>query len=136
MRPIDNKTRENIIFAKQRNEKRETISLWLGISISTVDKVWKRFKETGSFLPTPYTGRKSNIDANTDNQIREMIKRTPDITLEELIYELSLPLTVSGLFRKLDRMGLSYKKRRSIHQTGNALMYKKNVKAGRKTGQH
>ena len=110
MRPIDNKTRENIISAKQRNEKRETISLWLGISISTVDKVWRRFKVTGSFLPTPYTGKKSIIDTETDARIRNTIKETPDITLEELIYKLSLPLTISGLFRKLGRMGLSYKK--------------------------
>ena len=135
MRPIDNKTRENIISAKKRNEKRETISLWLGISISTVDKVWKRFNETGSFLPTPYTGKKSIIDAETDARIRNTIKETPDITLEDLIYELSLPLTISGLFRKLDRMGLSYKKRHSTLQTGNAQMYRKNVKAGRKVKQ-
>jgi len=136
MQPIDNKTRENVILAKRRNEKRETISVWLGISISTVDKVWKRFKKTGSFLPTPYNGRKSSIDTETDEAIRNTIKETPDITLEELIEKLSLPLTISGLFRKLERMGLSYKKRRSTRQTGNALMYSKNVKVGRKTSQH
>jgi transposase len=110
MRPVDNKTRENIISAKQRNEKRENISLWLGVSVSTVDNVWKRFIKTGSFLPTPYTGRKSTIDAKTDEEIRNTIKEHSDITIEELINKLSLPLTVSGLFRKLRRMGLSYKK--------------------------
>ena len=135
MRPVDEKTRANIIAAKQRNERRETIALWLGVSISTIDKVWRRFKETGSFMPTPYIGRKSNIDAATNEKLREIINKYPDLTLEELIDELSLPLTISGLFRKLDRMGLSYKKRRSIHQTGNAKTYKKNVKTGRKIKQ-
>jgi transposase len=133
---IDNKTRENIISAKQRNEKREIISLWLGISISTIDKVWKRFKETGSFLPTPYTGRKSNIGTETDERIRNTIKEIPDITLVELIEELSLPLSISGLYRKLNRMGLSYKKRQFTLQTGNALMYKKDGKIGRTISQH
>ena len=122
MRPVDDKIRENIIAAKKRNEKRETIALWLGVSKSTVDKVWKRFKDTGSFSPTPYTGRKSAISTETDEKIRETIKANPSITLEELIDALSLPLTPSGLFRKLKRMGLSYKKRLSIHQIVNGLM--------------
>jgi len=111
MRPTEEKTRENIIAAKQRKEKRGTIATWLGISISTVDKIWRRYNETGSFTATPYIGRKSSIDAETDDKIRMTINENPDLTLEELIDELSLPLTPSGLHRKLDRMGLSYKKK-------------------------
>jgi DNA-binding NarL/FixJ family response regulator len=37
MRPTSNSDRENIVRAKQRGEKRETIALWLNVSISTVD---------------------------------------------------------------------------------------------------
>ena len=133
MRPTDNKTRENIIKAKQRKEKRETIALWLDVSVSTVDKVWRLFQEKGSFLPTPYTGRKSSIDIETDEKIRATIKENPDITLEELIEELSLPLTPSGLCRKLDRMGLSFKKRRSTLSNKTAPMSPKNARIGTKT---
>jgi transposase len=133
MRATDNKTRENIIKAKQRNEKRETIAFWLNVSVSTVDKVWKRFKETGLFLPTPYTGRKDSIDAETDEKIRDAIKAKSDITLEELIEKLSLSLTPSGLSRKLDRMDLSYKKRRFSHQNKTAPMSSKSAKIGVKT---
>jgi transposase len=109
-------------MAKQRNEKRETIAYWLNVSISTVDKVWRRFKETGSYSPTPYTGRKSKIDEETDKRIRAEIKANIDITLEEMIEKLSLPLTPSGLCRKLDRMGLSYKKRHSMQKNSNGKM--------------
>ena len=136
MRPVDNKTRENIIAAKNRSEKRETISLWLGVSISTIDKVWRRFVETGSFLATPYTGRKSNIDTETDGRILEAIRQCPDISLTELIDELSLPLSPSGLFRKLNRVDLSYKKRRSIRLTANAPMYKRSVRSGGSSNPH
>ena len=111
MRPTENKTRENIVAAKQRNEKRETIAFWFGVSVSTVDKIWQRFKNTGSSFPTPYTGRKSSIDGEMDLKIRQVIEETPDITLEEIIDELSLPLTASGLCRRLDKMDLSYKKK-------------------------
>jgi transposase len=130
MRPVDEKTRANIIAAKQRNEKRKTIALWFGIDMSTIDRIWRRFKKTGSFSAIPYTGRRSNIDAATDDKIRETIKKYPDITLEELIEELSLPLTISVLFRKLERMNLSYKKRRSILPSNSVLMCKKSVKTG------
>ena len=129
MKATDNKTRENIILAKQRKEKRETIAFWMNVSVSTIDKVWRRFKETGSFEATPYTGRKSSIDAKTDEKIRESIKRNPDITLEELIDELSLPLTPSGLCRKLDRMEFSFKKRQHIRQSKTAPTSKKNAKS-------
>jgi transposase len=127
MRPTDNKTRENIILAKQRKEKRETIAFWLNVSVSTVDKVWRRFTDTGSYEPTPYTGRKSSIDILTDENIRAAINETPDITLEELISKLSLPLTPSGLCRKLGRMGFSFKKRQLIRQSKTAPMSKRNA---------
>ena len=113
MKPTDEKTRENIVLAKQRNEKRQTIALWLNVSISTVDKVWRRYRETGSYLAIPYTGRKSDITAEQDDLVRAKIKETPDITLERINEELKLGLTVSGLWRRMDKMGLSYKKRHS-----------------------
>jgi hypothetical protein len=37
MRATDNKTRENIVLAMQRKEKRYNISLWLNVSLSTID---------------------------------------------------------------------------------------------------
>ncbi len=68
MKPTDDKTRENIIIAKQRGEKRERIAYWLNVSISTIDKIWRRFKETGAYSATPYLGRKSDIDTEMENK--------------------------------------------------------------------
>ena len=110
MKPIDDQTRKNIIAAKERTENRGAIARWLNVSISAIDKIWKRYKETDSFLPKPYTGRQSSTSKETDDKIRETIKNKPDMTLEELIDELSLNLSPSGLHRKLQRMGLTYKK--------------------------
>ena len=112
MKPTDDKTRENIVKAKQRGEKRETIAQWLNVSLSTIDKVWKLFTTTGSYFPKPYLGRKSIIDEATERRILDKIKEKPGITLEELRDKLSIPLTISGLHRKLKRMGVPYKKKR------------------------
>ena len=130
MKPTDDKTRENIILAKQRGEKREKIAYWLNVSISTIDKVWRRFKDTGSYSAIPYQGRKSDITKEMDYKIRATIREIPDITLEKLIEKLSLALTVSGLSRKLDKMGISYKKRRFTQTTKNVQISKKNAASG------
>jgi len=114
VRATDNKTRENIVLAMQRKEKRSTTALWLNVSISTIDKVWKKFKATGNHHPIPYTGRKSDLTPQQDTQIRTKIQQQPDITLLELIDELQLDLTQSGLSKHLKAMGLTFKKRRSM----------------------
>ena len=103
--------RELIIKSKLRGEQRETIALWYEVSVSTVDKIWRLFKDTGSVLPKARKGRPSKIDEETEKKLRVAINNTPDATLEELIEELSLPLSVSGLWRRIDKMGLSFKKK-------------------------
>jgi len=119
VRATDNKTRENIVLAMQRKEKRSNISLWLNVSLSTIDKVWRKFRETGTYLPIPYTGRKSTLTAEQDRQIRAKITETPDITLNELREKLSLDLSESGLSLHLKKMGLSFKKRHSMQTAKN-----------------
>jgi transposase len=119
VRATDNKTRENIVLAMQRKEKRSSISLWLNVSLSTIDKVWRKFRETGAYLPIPHTGRKSTLTAEQDQQIRAKIAETPDITLNELREELSLDLSESGLSLHLKKLGLSFKKRLSMQMAKN-----------------
>jgi len=114
VKPISNEMRRNIIAAKQRNETVEQIKKWLNVSESTISRIWNKFKKTGTYEPIPYTGRRSDIPPEKDDEIRAKIKERPDITANELIDELSLNLTTSGLYRRLAKMGLSYKKRRCI----------------------
>jgi transposase len=101
MQPVSNDKRADIVAAKQRGESVVTIKKWFNISDSSISRIWNKFKKTGSYTPIPYTGRKSDITPETDIKIRVKIKETPDITLDELINELSLNLTVSGLSKRL-----------------------------------
>jgi len=119
VKPISNDKRASIIAAKQRKESVEQIKKWLNVSDSTISRIWNKFLKTGSYAPIPYTGRKSDISPEKDEEIRVKIMEEPDITAEALIEELSIDLTTSGLYRRLARMGLTYKKRRSI-QTGKS----------------
>jgi transposase len=111
MKPISKEKRELIISAKKRGEKEEEIAHWLEISVRSVSRIWKLYNETESIQPKKRPGRKSSLDDATIEQIRMTVKQQPDMTLEELIEELSLPIRKSRLAVILTRMNLSFKKR-------------------------
>jgi transposase len=112
MKPVSEDKRRNIVEAKKRGETVETIIKWFNVSASTISRIWNKYLKTGGYAAMPYKGRKSDITAEKDTEIRNYIHAHNDSTLEETIEALSLNLTVSGLSRHLRKMGLSYKKRR------------------------
>jgi len=115
MRPVSNEKRELIIEAKKRGESEKNIMKWVkNTSRSSIGKIWKLCRTTGSYKPKPYKGNNRKITPQTEEKIRQTIKEKPDITLQELIDELSLNVCESGLSRRLKKMGLTYKKRHSI----------------------
>jgi transposase len=122
MRPISNEKRQIIIEAKKRGETEKTILNWVqDISRSSITKIWKQYQTTGTRKPKPYPGRKSHLSKEQDKQIRDKIQKTPDITINELIEELHLDITESGLSKHLKAMGLSFKKRHSMQTSKNEL---------------
>ena len=122
MKPTSSEKREQIISAKQRGEKTENIILWVKVSKSTIDKVWRRYRETGSGAAKPYKGSTSRITAEIEHQIRSEIDKNNDITLEELIECLELPIKKSQLSRLLISWGISYKKRHCTQKINNGKM--------------
>jgi transposase len=120
MVPISNEKRALLIAAKERGEKEEDIAKWLGICKSSVSKIWKQYKETGSFEPVPYPGRKPLLSEEKWADILALVAKEPDKTLEEIIQELDLPIRKSRLSVLLIRAGYSFKKRLLIppHKTG------------------
>lgn len=131
VRAISDDKRADIISAKQRNESVVEIKKWLNVSDSTISRVWNKFLKTGSYLPIPYTGRRSDITPEQKESIKAKIFANPDITIENLIDELNLNLTQSGVSRLLFRMDFSLKKRRSILADKNAWMSHKRGKSGK-----
>ena len=117
MRATSNELRELIVEAKLRGEKSETIMKWYKVSKSTIDKTWSRYQKTGCCHAKPYAGRSSIITPEIEENIREKIKEENDITLDELIDELNLPVKKSRLSELLISWKLSYKKNASRKRT-------------------
>ena len=110
MRAISKEKRELIIAAKERKEKGEDIAAWLGVSLSSVNRVWKQYKSTKSISPKVRTGRPPRLGKAKIEEIKAAVKAEPDITLEELIDRLALPIKKSRLSVILIGMGFTYKK--------------------------
>jgi transposase len=112
MRPVSNEKRELIIEAKKRGETEKNIMKWIkNTSRSSIGKIWKQYRTTGTIQPKPYKGNNIKITKETEEKIKQTIKEKPDTTLQELIDELNLNVTQSGLSRRLKKMGFTYKKR-------------------------
>jgi len=117
-KPISSEKRADIIKHIQAGESKEDIAKWLLINLRTVNRVLKRYNETGSYLALSNAGgQKPLITEETMNRVVQKVKEVPDMTLLELIDEFNLPFSESALSRRLTRLGFTYKKRHFI-QTG------------------
>jgi len=130
MKPITIEKRELIINAKERGEKESDIARWLDISKSAVASIWGLFRRTNSIAPKPYLGRKPVFTDDMKEKVVQRIKEQPDMTLEELIDELELPIQKSRLSEWLIERGLTYKKKRSTQRNNLEKTYNKSEKTG------
>lgn len=132
MKPISMDKREIIIAANERGERREAIALWVGVSTSSVYKILRLYKQNKTLAPMPFLGRQSVLTAQQLAKIKERVEKENDITLEELIEKLQLPIKKSRLSQVLIGMGFSFKKRHFIPKNNNVKTLCKNVPNGKK----
>ena len=119
-KPISNDKRDAIIKHKQAGESDLTISKWLIIHPCTVYRVWKKYKETGSYEAKPLNnGRKPLVSNETMEKIILKIQECPDMTLQELIDEFDLGISQAALCKRLIKVGMSFKKRHSTQMDKN-----------------
>lgn len=73
-------------------------------------KLLERRRETGSIAPLKgKVGRKRKLELKRD-EIIQAVNNNSSLTLQELISELDLPVSVSTLWKSLKRWGISLKK--------------------------
>ena len=99
-KPLSDDLRKRIIDSKLRGDTEGKIASEKEVNKSTVTKLWSLFRSTKSYAPRPtIRGRKPRLSECQLEQIRKKIIDCPDITLQELIDQLSLPVCISALSR-------------------------------------
>ncbi len=117
MKPISNDLRRRIIEAIQENEETQPeIAERFSVGLSTVEKLWHRFRATGSYQALPHAGGRTRLLAGDEQLLRAEVAAAPDITLAELSAAVARqknqpPVSLSTLSEELRRLGLPRKKR-------------------------
>lgn len=115
-KPISLDLRERIVAAYVGNEgTREEVAKRFKVSVGMVKKLLSQQSRTGDLRPRyRFCGRKARLEPEHGKSMRQLVEREPDVTLAEIKQRLNLDCTIGAIHWVLSRLGLTYKKRRSM----------------------
>src|ERR1043165_51087 len=108
--------RERIVAAYDAREgTREEVAKRFKVSVGMVEKLLSQRAKTGDLRPRHrFSGRKARLMPDHGTRLKQLIGREPDLTLAEMKSRLELDCTVAAIHWVVSRLGLPYKKRRSM----------------------
>ena len=108
--------RQRILKAYDRGDTtREQVASRFEVSLGMVKKLIQQRRHTGDIAPQHHrSGRKPIILDSHRRELRSLVSKQPDLTLEEIRARLGLECTIQAIHYVLADMGLTYKKRRSV----------------------
>ena len=118
MKPYSDDLRLRVIETIQENELTQPeIAEQFSVSLPFVEKLWHRFRTTGSYQAKPHAGGVKRFLKDAEEMLRELIKLEPDITLaglcERVSKETGKPkVTTATMCVELQRLKLPLKKSR------------------------
>jgi transposase len=106
--------RDRVIAARERGLKTKHVADLFGVSRSWVRRVIQRKRDCGESRPRPRGGvTVIKIDLE---RLRQLVQQSPDATARQLHQSLGINCSISAVDMALRRLGLSFKKRRSMRQ--------------------
>ena len=123
-KPISLDLRERIVAAYLGKEgTREEVAKRFKVSVGMVKKLLAQGNRTGDLRPRyRFCGRKARLEPEHGKSMRALVEREPDVTLEEIKRRLGLDCTIGAIHWVLRRLGLTYKKRRSMRPSKTGTM--------------
>lgn len=108
--------RERILKAYDCGDvTRDQVARRFDVSLGMVKKLIQQRRTVGNIAPRHFrSGRKPIIIDTHRRAMRILLKKQPDLTLEEIRDQLDLSCTIQAIHYVLDDMGLTYKKRHSV----------------------
>lgn len=116
MRTLSLDLRERILGAYDNDEgTRPEIAHRFRVSLGMVKKLLQQRRRTGDIAPRyRFCGRKPMIVAAHRSQMRSLLARKNDLTLNELRRATGLKCSLQAINVVLGKLGLTYKKRHSV----------------------
>lgn len=101
------------------------------VSESFVCAMTAQYRQTGSVVPHPHGGGRHKLGPKGDAKLRALVEADPDATLDELRSRLlrspRISLSLSGIGRALERLGLPRKKNRFMRPSRPGPMSRRRV---------
>jgi transposase len=120
--------RDRVLAAYDRGMQTKQIAEAFGVSRAWARRVKQRRRETGETTARPMGGpRVIKIDLV---RLAELVTERPDATARELRDRLSVQCSESAVGMALQRLGLSFKKKRSMPRNRTARMSLKSGRSG------
>lgn len=104
--------RERVMAARDRGMDTAPVAEMFGVSRSWVRRVMQRLREHGETAPRARGG--VTVKKIDQERLRQLVEHQPDATIKQLHERLGIDCSVSAVDMALRRMGLSFKKRRSM----------------------
>jgi len=126
MKPYSDDLRLRIIEAIQENKLSQAeIAEQFAVSLPFVEKLWHRFRTTGSYQAKVYVRGPQRLLKDAEALIRELVRKQPDLTLAELCEQVAAktgkpPVTSATMCVELQRLKLPLKKSRFTPANGKA----------------
>ena len=103
--------RDRVLGARDRGLKTKQVAALFSVSASWVRRVMQRRRQHGQTAPRPRGG--ATVVKIDMERLRQLVQEQPDATTKELHQRLGVACCESAVGRALQRLGLSFKKRRS-----------------------
>lgn len=130
MIPVE--VRKIIIEDREAGITVKEISRVLNVSESAIYSITKKYKERGN-LNGKYPGRQPTITKKQRKAMIKLVKERPDITINEIIEELNLPIKKSRVSKILLEEKMYLKKKQISAAERKDKKVKNSVKNGRKS---
>jgi transposase len=109
----------------------EEVAKRFRVSLGMVKKLLQQRRRTGEIEARHrFSGRKARLMPERGKELKGLVAKEPDITVAEIKGRLGLACTIPAIHQVLVKLGLTYKKRRSMRPSKTGPMSRKNDAAG------
>jgi transposase len=121
VKPYSEDLRERVLAAVAAGDQtHEQIAQRFGVSSRWIRKLLQRLRETGSAQAKPHGGgRARRVTDDGAERLKQQLRLEPDTTLDELQQRCQLPASRTSVWRALQRLRWSRKKKRFLADEGD-----------------
>jgi transposase len=117
MAPDSKDLRTRVLADRDAGMAAKDVAAKFRVSLSWVNRLVQRRRETGEVAPRPQTVFKKQAFAGQEDRLRALVDAQPDRTLAELRAALRSSASLSSVWRALDRLQLTVKKNGTRRRT-------------------